>query len=154
VEFLGSVGDSELRENLARCRALLFPGEEDFGIVPVEAQSFGRPVIAYASGGVLETVRGIMPGHAAAKNPTGIFFIEQSPSSLVEAILEFESKEHEFSPRAIREHSLQFDSAIFKSRMADFIRFALKDFKDRHQGLNFASGSLSRSEQNQATAAE
>jgi glycosyltransferase involved in cell wall biosynthesis len=154
VEFLGKVGDRELRENLAGCRALLFPGEEDFGIIPVEAQSFGRAVIAYASGGVLETVRGVLPGRPAVENPTGIFFIEQSSSSLIEAILDFESKEHDFTPQAIREHSLQFDGAIFKSKMADFIRFALKDFAERNQGLNFRSGSLAMAEQNQDTAAQ
>jgi len=131
VEFLGKVSDSELRENLAGCRALLFPGEEDFGIVPVEAQSFGRPVIAYASGGVLETVRGALPDKAAVENPTGVFFADQSSSSLVKAILHFESKQDEFCPQTIREHSLQFDGAIFKNRIADFIRFAVKDFKDR-----------------------
>src|SRR5208337_5413766 len=61
VDFLGRVGDREMRASVAGCRALIFPGEEDFGIVPVEVQSFGRPVIAYASGGALETVRGELP---------------------------------------------------------------------------------------------
>jgi hypothetical protein len=58
------------------------------------------------------------------------------------------------TPQAIREHSLQFDGAIFKSKMADFIRFALKDFAERNQGLNFRSGSLAMAEQNQDTAAQ
>jgi glycosyltransferase involved in cell wall biosynthesis len=136
VEFLGKVNDDELRENLAGCRALLFPGEEDFGIVPVEAQSFGRPVIAYASGGALETVRGFMAGHDLVDKPTGVFFGEQSTSSLVHAILDFESHEREFSPRAIREHSLKFDGDIFKSRIAEFLAFAMQDFKDRHGAGN------------------
>jgi glycosyltransferase involved in cell wall biosynthesis len=131
VEFLGKVSDLELRENLAGCRAMLFPGEEDFGIVPVEAQSFGRPVIAYASGGALETVRGSLPDEPTVENPTGVFFARQSSSSLVKAILHFESKRDEFCPQNIREHSLQFDSAIFKHRIADFIRFAVKDFNSR-----------------------
>jgi glycosyltransferase involved in cell wall biosynthesis len=131
VEFLGRVSDCKLRENLASCRALLFPGEEDFGIVPVEAQSFGRPVICYASGGLLETVRAVLPGHAAAENPTGEFFTEQSSSGLAKAILEFESKEYEFCPQAIRDHSLQFDSAVFKKKISDFTHLALKDFSSR-----------------------
>lgn len=138
VEFLGKVSDSELRENLAGCRALLFPGEEDFGIVPVEAQSFGRPVIAYASGGVLETVRGFMAGEASPEKPTGVFFAEPSTSSLVRALLDFESHEQAFSPDAIREHSLQFDSKIFKSRIAEFIGFAMQDFKDRSRAADSA----------------
>jgi glycosyltransferase involved in cell wall biosynthesis len=133
VKFLGEVSDLELRENLAGCRALLFPGEEDFGMVPVEAQSFGRPVIAYASGGVLETVRGSLPGKTPVDHPTGVFFAEQSVSSLKEAILDFESKRYDFRPETIREHSLQFDSAIFRARMAEFICFALDDF--RHSDL-------------------
>jgi len=132
VEFLGQVSDDELRASLANCRALLFPGEEDFGIVPVEAQSFGKPVIAYASGGVLETVRGIYPGDVGVENPTGIFFTEQSPSGLMKALLEFESAEHEFSPQLIREHSLQFDIAIFKRTISEFVCSALADFKARN----------------------
>ena len=128
VEFLGRVGDSELREQLARCRALLFPGEEDFGIVPVEAQSFGRPVIAYASGGVLETVRGIFPGESDIDNPTGVFFPDQSTSSLANAIRHFESREDVFCPLVIREHSLQFDSTIFKKEIRDFVLLAVENF--------------------------
>jgi glycosyltransferase involved in cell wall biosynthesis len=134
VQFLGRVGDRELRENLARCRAVLFPGEEDFGIVPVEAQSFGRPVIAYASGGVLESVRGVLPGQASAENQTGVFFIEQSSSSLVEAILDYESRKDEFIAQVIRAHSLQFDSEIFKRKIVAFVLWALNDFRIRNQG--------------------
>ncbi len=133
VEFLGRVSDGELRENLAGCRALLFPGEEDFGIVPVEAQSFGKPVIAYASGGVLETVRGVFPGGARIENPTGVFFTDQSLSGLTQAMLEFEAMEHEFRPQAIREHSLQFDSVIFKQRISEFASFALEDFQAQNR---------------------
>ena len=136
VEFLGRVSDAELRENLAGCRALLFPGEEDFGIVPVEAQSFGKPVVAYASGGVLETVRGIFPNEAELENPTGVFFREKSLSDLTKAILEFEAMEPEFRPEVIREHSQQFDSAIFKRRISEFIASAVTDFRTRNQEDN------------------
>jgi glycosyltransferase involved in cell wall biosynthesis len=129
VEFLGRVDDGELREHLAGCRALLFPGEEDFGIVPVEAQSFGRPVIAYASGGALETVRGALLDKTDVDNPTGVFFFDQSVPSVVRAIRDFESREDTFCPQMIRKHSLQFDGAIFKNKIRDFICFALKDFR-------------------------
>jgi glycosyltransferase involved in cell wall biosynthesis len=138
VEFLGKVSDGELRANLAGCRALLFPGEEDFGIVPVEAQSFGRPVIAYASGGVLETVRGIYPDGTKVENPTGIFFTEQTSSSLEQAILDYERLEDKFCPQSIRQHSLQFDIATFKRRITEFIGFAVEDFKERSQAEEFA----------------
>jgi glycosyltransferase involved in cell wall biosynthesis len=131
VRFLGKVSEQELRENLADCRALLFPGEEDFGIAPVEAQSFGRPVIAYASGGLLETVRGIMPDEAGVEDPTGVFFTEQSSSAMVKAILDFEAMENEFCTQKIREHSLQFDREIFKRKIADFVRFAVAEFREQ-----------------------
>jgi glycosyltransferase involved in cell wall biosynthesis len=139
VEFLGPVNDAELRANLAGCRSLLFPGEEDFGIVPVEAQSFGKPVVAYGSGGVLETVRGILPNEAALENPTGVFFTEQSLSGLTQAMLEFESIEHQFQPEIIREHSLQFDSAIFKQRISEFVASAVSDFRAGNQADNISA---------------
>ncbi len=132
VEFLGHVNDEELRAHLSGARALLFPGEEDFGIVPVEAQSCGRPVIAYASGGALETVRGALPGGPAVENPTGVFFAEQSAASLAEAILRFEAQQDRFLPDAIRLHALQFDKAVFKSRAEEFLRFAVSDFRLRN----------------------
>ncbi len=138
VEFLGGVSDSELRKYLTGCRALLFPGEEDFGIVPVEAQSFGKPVIAYASGGVLETVRGLFPNGPQLENPTGVFFKEQSLSDLTAAMLDFESMELEFRPEVIRQHSLQFDSVIFKRQISQFIASVLRDFRTRNQADNRA----------------
>ena len=131
IEFLGRASEKELRSSLAGSQALLFPGEEDFGIVPVEAQSFGRPVIAYASGGALETVRGLLPGVSEVADATGVFFTEQSTPSLVEAILRFESQQHRFSAPAIRQHALQFDRAVFKRRIEEFICFALQDFRNR-----------------------
>lgn len=139
VEFLGRISDGELRENLAGCRALLFPGEEDFGIVPVEAQSFGKPVIAYASGGVLETVRGIFPNESELDNPTGVFFRDKSLSGLTKAILQFESMEQEFRPEIIRQHSLQFDSAIFKRHISEFIASAVRDFRTKNQADNVSN---------------
>lgn len=137
VEFLGRVGDGEVREKLAGCRALLFPGEEDFGIVPVEAQSFGRPVIAYASGGVLETVRGVLSGETGVKNATGVFFPEQTLASIEKAILNFEAVENDFCPGTIREHSLQFDTAEFKSRIAEYVRSAVTEFRERSRINDF-----------------
>jgi glycosyltransferase involved in cell wall biosynthesis len=144
VEFLGRVSDDELRQTLAGCRALLFPGEEDFGIVPVEAQSFGRPVIAFASGGVLETVRGVLPDETGMEDPTGVFFTQQSASGLEKAILDFEAMESEFCPQTIRQHALQFDSAIFKQSIADFIRFAVAEFRGRSRVEDFARRSQAR----------
>jgi glycosyltransferase involved in cell wall biosynthesis len=135
IRFLGRLSDERLREQLAQARALLFPGEEDFGIVPVEAQSFGRPVVAYGFGGALETVRGNLPGKPPIENPTGIFFYEQTAEGMRNAILEFEAMESGFSPEQIREHAWQFDRQIFKSRMALFVRSVLADRLARNAQL-------------------
>lgn len=129
VEFCGGVSDEVLHATLAKCRALLFAGEEDFGIVPVEAQSFGRPVIAYASGGALETVKGIYPDKVPPDCPTGIFFEEQSAASLQDAIYRFESIESIFVAEDIRTHSLQYSLERFKEEMSTFVAFAIEEFR-------------------------
>lgn len=132
VEFLGSVDDHTVFENYARCRALLFPGEEDFGIVPVEAQSCGRPVIAYGRGGALESVTGFFPGGTPMpKDSTGIFFANQSVDSLLEAMLAFESVESRFSPTHIRAQVGRFDLPRFNQEMYAFIKTRLEDFRSQ-----------------------
>ena len=88
VEFLGKVSDKELRELYARCRAFLLPGEEDFGMTPVEALASGKPVIAYGRGGALETV----------PEGGGVFFGEQTAESFAEAIERFEAMEPKIQP--------------------------------------------------------
>ena len=137
ITFLGAVSDSELRSNMAGARALLFPGEEDFGIVPVEAQSLGRPVIAYGSGGALETVRGDWAAEPPIDAPTGVFFDEQTPAKLAEAIVRFESTQDRFSPSKIRAHALQFDTSVFKSRMAEFLISTMAHFKSGSSDSHF-----------------
>ena len=136
VTFLGSVSDEEVRKNLLSCRALLFPGTEDFGLVPVEAQSCGKPVIAHASGGALETVRGLSPEMAAVENPTGVFFGSQSAEGLVQAMLAFEAKESEFCPESIREHAMQFSRDRFRTEMTEFIHSTLREFRVRNQDFD------------------
>lgn len=122
IEFLGHADYNILRENYAHCRALLFPTEEDFGIVPVEAQSFGRPVLAFGRGGALETVIGFAANHGQSPSAsTGMFFSEQSADCLTDTILRFESMETEFSPEFIRSNALRFDVPRFKTEMHNFI---------------------------------
>jgi glycosyltransferase involved in cell wall biosynthesis len=122
VKFLGRLSDEVLRESYARCRALLFPGEEDFGIVPVEAQSFGRPVIAYGRGGALETVIGLTQDNSPPPElATGVFFGEQTPESLADAILRCESAETRFSSMFIRSSVERFDILRFRLEMYEFI---------------------------------
>jgi glycosyltransferase involved in cell wall biosynthesis len=127
VQFLGALDDAALRDVYARCRALLFAADEDFGLVPLEAQSYGRPVIAYGKGGSLETVIGRFPP-LGAPNPerdvaglTGVFFEHQSAESLARAILAFEANEEGFSPQTAQKHARQFDTSVFVERLGSFV---------------------------------
>ncbi|MEK7773826.1 MAG: glycosyltransferase [Deltaproteobacteria bacterium] len=124
VEFLGWKTDKELADYYSRCKALVFPGEEDFGIVPLEAMACGRPVIAYGKGGALETIAPLNPADGAktpGNAPTGLFFHEQTPSALAGAVAEFEAREKEFVPELIRERALCFGKEAFKARIRDYI---------------------------------
>jgi glycosyltransferase involved in cell wall biosynthesis len=129
VELLGRVDEHSLRESYAHCRALLFPGEEDFGIVPVEAQSYGRPVIAYGAGGVLETVSGeFAGGDLSPANCTGVFFQYPSTESLCEAIRRFEQVEGQFRPEFIRASVERFRLERFKTEFAAFVTEKMEQF--------------------------
>ncbi len=106
IRFLGHVDERELLTLMAGCRALIFPGEEDFGITVVEANAAGRPVVAYLGGGALDTVD---PG------VTGVFFSEPSPESLADAVLR--SAQIPWDSSAIRQHASRFDGVAFRQRM-------------------------------------
>lgn len=126
IEFVGWRPDSEVADLLARCRALVFPGEEDFGILPVEAMACGRPVIAYGKGGVTETVIPLNScefriGFPTPNSPTGVFFYEQSVEALIQAIDLFEQSADRFDPEALRTHALAFDRSIFEKRIANYV---------------------------------
>ena len=126
VEFLGKQTDEEISRYYAYCRAVIFPGEEDFGIVPLEAQASGKPVIAYGKGGALETVIPINPlsqSHTwSFDHPTGVYFYEQTPEALAEAVRFFENHNQQFEPKRLRDHALQFDRPIFKAKIQSFIQ--------------------------------
>jgi glycosyltransferase involved in cell wall biosynthesis len=124
IEFLGWVDDTRLAELYASCQALIFPGEEDFGIVPLEAQASGRPIIAYQRGGLLETVIGL--DNSLGLNPTGIFFGEQNSESLIAAVRLFEQNKSRFIPTAIRAHASRFGRARFKREIAEYIELCLE----------------------------
>ena len=102
VELLGRVGDDELLDLYRRCAALVFPGEEDFGIVPVEAQACGTPVIAFGRGGATETV---VPWPNA--NATGLWFEEQTVDCLASVMEQFETQRDAFDPDCLRAHALR-----------------------------------------------
>lgn len=132
VEFLGFLPSEQLRNEFAHCRALLFPGEEDLGATPVEAHSFGRPVIAYGRGGALETVVGYHGDEGQGPEiSTGMFFSEQTADSLADTIVRFEAVEKKFSPKFIRSSVLRFDFPRFKNQMYDFIEQCLEEHRGR-----------------------
>jgi glycosyltransferase involved in cell wall biosynthesis len=137
IEFLGEVDDAQLRNIYARCRAFLFAAEEDFGLVPLEAHSYGRPVIAFGKGGALETVVGSFAPTRQQRNRegstiTGVFFPEQSADSLAEAILAFESSEQIFIPEQIQLHAYRFDTSIFVDRMHNYISSVMAEPHRQH----------------------
>jgi glycosyltransferase involved in cell wall biosynthesis len=108
VTFIGWQGDEEIARLLRRCRALVFPGIEDFGIAAVEAMASGRPVIAYADGGAMETV---------IDGVTGLHFHEASAPALMSAVVDFEQRMDSFEPKVIREHAKQFASSGFAAKL-------------------------------------
>jgi glycosyltransferase involved in cell wall biosynthesis len=127
VEWLGWRSDDEVAELYAGCRAVLFPGVEDFGIVPLEAAAAGRPTIAFGRGGVLETMRPLERAHEGP--PTAVFFEEQSVDGVVEGIRRFEAAEAHFDPDALRAHAEVFDRSVFERRVAAFVEDALREHR-------------------------
>lgn len=122
VRFLGYQPSDVVCEHYRRCRAFLFPGEEDIGLTPIEAQAAGRPVIALGRGGARETVIGAyQDASAAPEGATGIFFDGQTVKALAETMLSFEAIEHRFSPPFIRSHAEQFDKRHFLEKMGRFV---------------------------------
>ena len=120
IRFLGRLSDDEVVYYYAHCRAFLFPGEEDFGITPLEAQASGRPVIAYGAGGVLASV---------VNGITGAFFHEPTVESLVAVLASFD--ERDYDPQTIRSHALEFDLPRFHRRILQYIEAKMGERKPR-----------------------
>jgi glycosyltransferase involved in cell wall biosynthesis len=127
IRFLGALPREQIREAMRGCRALIFPGKEDFGITPVEAQSTGRPVVAYGRGGALESV---------IDGVTGALFEEQSAESLCQAVGRVEGLQ--FDRDVIRQHALQFDRELFCRRMVAFV----DDKWGEHLATSLTPGSM------------
>jgi glycosyltransferase involved in cell wall biosynthesis len=128
VEFLGWRDDREVADLYARCRAVLFPAVEDYGIVPLEAAAAGRPTIALGRGGVLETMIGLGTEGAA---PTALFFSEQTVEGLAGAIRTFEAAEDRFDPKALRARAAEFDRPLFKRRLFEYVDACWREFRAR-----------------------
>ena len=131
IEFRGWASNEDLRFFYQNCRALLFPGEEDFGIVPLEAMASGRPVIAYRSGGALDTV---------VEGETGVFFDCQTEDDLVVAIESFEGDEERFVPHEIRRHARGFGRDVFRRKLKESIDRAITEIS----GARVPVGALRR----------
>jgi len=125
IELMGWQPDEIVREHYANCKALIFPGVEDFGIVPLEAQACGKPVIAYGKGGALETIvpldENIKNEKEQSNSATGMFFYEQTAESLANAVARFEDVQGQFNWQAIRKNAESFDRVIFKEKIRDYI---------------------------------
>ena len=118
VEFLGRLPDDEMQRCLRNCRALVFPGLEDFGLTPVEAMASGKPVIAYAGGGALETLK---------DGVTGRFFHEQAPDALAEAVLRTDVDGYD--PWKLRQHAETFDVSVFSRAMHTYVTQAYHGYR-------------------------
>lgn len=118
IEFLGSTSDEELKRWYSGAKAFLFPGEEDFGLTPVEAMAAGVPVLAYGRGGALETV---------SAGETGLFFNEQTVDSLCECIEKFEHEGVSFSRKEIHEYSMRFSVERFNNEFKSFVNEIMKN---------------------------
>lgn len=117
VELLGFQKNEVLKKHMRRARAFLFAAEEDFGIIPVEAQACGTPVIAYGRGGARETV---------IENETGLFFEEQTTASIIDAVARFEKMEQNFDQKNIRENALRFSAERFRSEFLELTEETLR----------------------------
>lgn len=124
--FTGFLPPAQVRAYLAKAKAFIFPSEEDFGIVPVEAQACGTPVIAYGRGGALETVIPWPGNQQQGHYPTGLFFEEQTAESLVDAVGQFERIAGELDAEKICQHAQMFSVAAFKTSFALAVNAALK----------------------------
>lgn len=122
IRFLGRLSDAEVAAEYARCRAFIFPGEEDFGLTPIEAMASGRPVVAYGSGGALETV---------IEGQTGLFFREPTAACLAAALRDVQALT--ILPEALQAHALRFDLSVFQETMRRFVEAAVAEHRDVYQ---------------------
>lgn len=125
IEFLGRVPDEKIADYYAKCRAFIFPQEEDFGIVAIEAMASGRPIIAYRAGDIAENMD---------EDKVGIFFDAQTPEDIAGAVEKF--RDLDYDPDYIRGKSKKFDKVIFKARIKDYVE---KELEEHKRAINMSS---------------
>ncbi len=118
IKLMGRQSFDVVKDHLERCKGLIFPGVEDFGIVPIEAMASGAPVVAFNRGGAMDTIK-----HGV----TGILFNEQTVPAIIEAVLRIEDNTYQFDPKVIRSHAIKFEKTLFKSRFHRFVNTTLKN---------------------------
>ncbi len=128
ITFLGRAPDAVVTQAVSDCRAVLFPGEEDFGMVPLEANAAGRPVVAWKGGGALETVR---------EGDTGMFFTEPTGAAMAAAICALEGRS--WDPERLRAHAAGFDQRLFIDRIRGFLRRVVAPSGAAHRALEAMS---------------
>ena len=138
IKFMGWQSDEIVREHYVNCKALIFPGVEDFGIVPLEAQACGKPVIAYGKGGALETIvpldsdeLNVKSDNGQSSNATGLFFYQQTPESLAQTVVRFEATKELFNWQVIRKNAETFDRVIFKDKIRCYVEQKYSEFETK-----------------------
>ena len=129
IEILGYQEFGVLKDYMQRARAFVFAAEEDFGIIPLEAQACGTPVIAYGKGALLETIRGL----ASHEEPTGVFFKSQTVESIRDAVEYFERNMEGITPEACRRNAERFAPEIFRE---SFARLVEGEYEKFHKAMN------------------
>ncbi len=125
VRFTGRVGDADVRHHLRHCRALIWPGNEDLGLAPLETLASGRPVVAYRAGGAVETL---------VDGVTGRFFDEQTPEALVETLRAFDPDAYD--PAVLHAHVSEFDLFVFQQRLRQFVETSVQRQAERAAGAS------------------
>jgi glycosyltransferase involved in cell wall biosynthesis len=133
VDIIGHQPRDVLMAHLQRSKAFVFAAEEDFGIAPLEAQACGTPVIAFGKGGARETIRGL-----DAQVPTGVFFHEQTPQAIVDAVVLFEAECSRITPEACRQNALRFSQERFRHEFTSWVQERLDQF-DQQRALGTAA---------------
>jgi glycosyltransferase involved in cell wall biosynthesis len=129
VEVLGYQPDNVVVDLVRRAQAFILAAREEFGIAGVEAQAAGTPVIAFGAGGSRETIKGIFPGEQPQAETTGIFFREQKPSSIIQALKWFEHWQERIEPQACRDNAGRFDQARFQEKFRQFVNSKWEQFQ-------------------------